>query len=245
MDDQLKRRLVGAAVVVSLGIIFLPLILDGGRHAELKEVHIKVPPPPEIDYAPSIEPPVEVTEPEPPIVAEPFANPTISRLEQADFGRHDDTAQKKPAQPLRTDIATSDSVKSTKMSQEVPARKPNRYVGKTSAADVKPLKPESTTDSPAIRPVRKSNLPKSSKVTSPVTVWVIQVGSFSNRANAVELRDKLRKNGFKSFVESFENTGESSHRVRIGPETDRSRAEESLSMLKSKLEINGIIVSYP
>ncbi len=245
MDDQLKRRLVGAAVVVSLGIIFLPIILDGGRHAELKKVHIKIPPTPEVNYASSIEQPVEATEPDPPIVAEPFANPTISRLEQADSGRHDDTEQKKPERPPKTDIATTQPVNSPKMSQEVPDRKPNGYVGKTSAAGIKPLMLESTSDSQAIRPVRKSNLPESSKVTSPVTIWVIQVGSFSNRANAVELKDKLRKNGFKSFVESFENTGESSHRVRIGPEADRGRAEESLSMLKSKLKINGIIVSYP
>ncbi len=81
--------------------------------------------------------------------------------------------------------------------------------------------------------------------SSAVSAWVIQVGSFGSRENAIKLRDKLRKKGFTAFVESFGSNGKSSHRVRIGPEVNRSRAEKVLSDLSKKMSLKGIIVSYP
>ena len=80
---------------------------------------------------------------------------------------------------------------------------------------------------------------------SAVSAWVVQVGSFSNRTSAIGLRDKLRKQGFAAFVESFEAGGKPSHRVRVGPETARSRSEKTLAELKKKMKLDGIVVTYP
>ena len=56
MDEQLKQRLIGAAVVISLGVIFIPMILDGGRHTEFEKVRIEIPEKPEVDYSSAIAP---------------------------------------------------------------------------------------------------------------------------------------------------------------------------------------------
>ena len=80
---------------------------------------------------------------------------------------------------------------------------------------------------------------------SMVTAWVVQVGSFSNRNSAIQLRDKLRKQGFAAFVESFDAGGKPSHRVRVGPETARSRSEKTLVELNKKMKLDGIVVTYP
>jgi DedD protein len=85
---------------------------------------------------------------------------------------------------------------------------------------------------------------KSSQINGP-TAWVVQVGSFGSRENAVQLQNKLRKHGFSGFVESFMKDGALSHRVRIGPEIDRTDAEKILQQIKTKLALNGIVVSYP
>ncbi len=54
MDQQLKQRLVGVAVIFSLAIIFLPMLLDGsGRQQD--ELEISIPPPPQINSEVKVE----------------------------------------------------------------------------------------------------------------------------------------------------------------------------------------------
>lgn len=45
MDEQVKQRLVGATVLVVLGIVFIPLILDGSGEPVRSEVSLSLPPP--------------------------------------------------------------------------------------------------------------------------------------------------------------------------------------------------------
>ncbi len=52
IETQLKQRLVGIAVIVSLAVIFLPMILDGAgmvKETDYKTTTIHVPPPPEVE----------------------------------------------------------------------------------------------------------------------------------------------------------------------------------------------------
>jgi DedD protein len=74
---------------------------------------------------------------------------------------------------------------------------------------------------------------------------VVQVGSFSQSANALALRDKLRKNGFTAFVEKYQERGTSSYRVRVGPELKRETAEKQLAQLKTKFQLKGIVMGQP
>lgn len=52
IESHLKQRLVGIAVIVSLAVIFLPMILDGAGMIEknqYEQITIEVPPPPKIE----------------------------------------------------------------------------------------------------------------------------------------------------------------------------------------------------
>ena len=68
--------------------------------------------------------------------------------------------------------------------------------------------------------------------------WVIQVGSFKAKKNALTERDKFRKQGFIAFVESFNGM----YRVRIGPELDRTKAEQNQTLLEKKNNIKTMLV---
>jgi DedD protein len=46
VDEQLKRRLVGAVVLVSLAVIFIPMLLDPGEPTHIRITETNVPPPP-------------------------------------------------------------------------------------------------------------------------------------------------------------------------------------------------------
>ena len=224
LDEQLKYRLTGAAVLVLLAVIFVPMILDGGPRRELERARLEIPPRPDVRQPDGqAEPPhVEVgrpaAAPETPLVqAAPTDNPP------ADKPAVSAVAKPKPEEP-----AAKPKVARPKPARPKPAKP-------TTAKAAKP-KP------PAPKPAKAP--PPKVPAADPATSWVVQVGSFTSRANAVVLRDKLRAGGYASFVESFATAGKTAHRVRIGPSA-RARAEGDLQSLRQSMKMDGIIVRYP
>ena len=56
MDRQLKQRVVGAAVLVVLGVIFIPIFLESGTHDELVSDVAQLPDAPDNPFEPSVQP---------------------------------------------------------------------------------------------------------------------------------------------------------------------------------------------
>ncbi len=75
--------------------------------------------------------------------------------------------------------------------------------------------------------------------------WVVQLGSFSNRANAQGLVTGLQAQGYPAFIEELAEDTESIFRVRVGPELKREDAETIRLSLVEKTGIKGIILTYP
>ena len=75
-------------------------------------------------------------------------------------------------------------------------------------------------------------------------IWVIQLGSFSNVKNAANLRDKLKKAGFASFIEAKNVNNKKTTRVYVGPKNTHQNAKEIWQQLKDRQHIKGIIVAY-
>lgn len=74
--------------------------------------------------------------------------------------------------------------------------------------------------------------------------WVIQVGSFSQRENALLLQEKLRKNGFATFLDSIDTEKNSTlYRLRVGPELSKERAETIKSQLEKQYQLQAILVA--
>lgn len=73
--------------------------------------------------------------------------------------------------------------------------------------------------------------------------WYVQLGSFSNQANADSLRDKLRAQGFPALVNEVDTAQGKAYRLRVGPELDKKRAEAILSKLDKEISLKGFLVS--
>lgn len=72
MNEHMKQRLVGAAVLVSLAVIFIPMLLDGGEKGGMPVFGSNVPEKPDYRFEP-LEIPLEPVEPIPeerPLVVE-------------------------------------------------------------------------------------------------------------------------------------------------------------------------------
>jgi DedD protein len=72
--------------------------------------------------------------------------------------------------------------------------------------------------------------------------WLVQAGSFSQSQNANELRDRLRGQGFKAFVEPTTSATRTFYRVRIGPQSSRTQSEKVLLRLQRLAGINGQVI---
>lgn len=83
------------------------------------------------------------------------------------------------------------------------------------------------------------------QLESPIKQWVIQVGSFSDKRNAISLRNKLRKDGYSVFVERIRHQNKEHMRVRVGPHVTRNQAELEMRALKKSSGVDGVIARYP
>ena len=75
--------------------------------------------------------------------------------------------------------------------------------------------------------------------------WVVQVGSFSSKDNAEKLNQKVKKAGFRSFVNPITQNNKIMHQVCLGPEYDEANAKNLLKEIKNKMKLDGIVKKYP
>ncbi len=75
-------------------------------------------------------------------------------------------------------------------------------------------------------------------------MWAVQLGSFSNQANAERLAADLRQQGFAAFLSDVSTANGVMHRVRIGPQKDRESAEVMAARL-GRAGHTGRVVPHP
>ncbi len=193
MDQKLKQRLVGAVVLVSLAVIFIPIIMEGPDD-EWSPHTQGMPAPPKIDYRAQIELPA-------PAAVRP--------------------SQQMPA--IVEPVAEEAAAPEPPAAESVPEPEPEPVA----------VVPEPTKPAPA--PVPATVIPEDS--------WVIQVGSFGLQPNAQGLRDRLRRAGFKAFLQDVVTaSGKTTYRVLVGPLNDRPAAEKLQARLLQEQQLKGLVV---
>lgn len=194
MNEKLKQRLVGAVVLVSLAVIFIPMMLDGGERSSMPMFGSNIPDKPDYGFEPldiPLQPVTTVDDTRPVLIDKPEPSPKpIARV--------------KEDKPVNTDA---------------------KVLPKTESREQRLTKPAPVADSEP-------------------DAWVVQVGSFSQSANALALRDKLRAKGFTAFVEKLKTGGNTIYRVRIGPELKKKNADKLLQRLQRVMGMKGIVMGH-
>lgn len=75
-------------------------------------------------------------------------------------------------------------------------------------------------------------------------VWVIQIGSFKNKVNALRLVNQLRSNGYRAFIQQVATNNGHNTRVFVGPENKQQSAMKLASQLENEMHIRGIVITY-
>ena len=74
--------------------------------------------------------------------------------------------------------------------------------------------------------------------------WIVQVGSFSDRAKADKLSDQLRKKGLRAQVKAHITDKGTFSRVFIGPYVDKAVAETTVKRVQRETGDKPILVRY-
>jgi len=218
--NSIKRRLLGAAVLIALGVIFLPLLLDGpGSESRFRRVEKVREYPPRIIGADGVPETRQIadTRPAPP---KPETRVVI------------DTTKPPPVKALAEKPVAVEPVVDARPVVEPPQPEPaptqtaSRNNPSAAIDDALVKLGEREAGVPAIgsaEPATRYDNDEAGQIA-----WVIQAGSFGEVGNAVRLRDQLRSRGYPSFVTTSsdgQGTGAALHRVKVGPVADRQKAE--------------------
>lgn len=74
--------------------------------------------------------------------------------------------------------------------------------------------------------------------------YVIQIGSFKNKTNALKLVNALRANGYPAFIQKMSTSVGENTRVFVGPSNRRNAAVAMADKLENHMHLKGIIISY-
>ena len=75
--------------------------------------------------------------------------------------------------------------------------------------------------------------------------FAVQLGAFSQAADAEALRDKLRAGGFSAFVEQVRTDKGALNRVRVGPVSSRGDADQLKAQVAARSGVTGMVVPHP
>ena len=127
----------------------------------------------------------------------------------------------------------------SRATQEEPAAAEAQQVVDTRPPPADPVaeQPEPAADASARQPTE-------SGTRSSTGMWAVQLGSFSNEANAERLAADLRQKGFAAFLSKLSTGNGELHRVRVGPQRDRESAETMLARLERAGQ-SGQVVPHP
>lgn len=183
---NIKQRIIGALVLVSLGVIIIPMLLNGGGLLKDRVTSNK---PISGDNIPVIPKKLNRVLPK---IPQPIVMPEAKSI---------------TARPERA--LTKDSKTNKKTTPEI-----------KTAPDIKVITETK---------YQKASRPVSTKINM---AYTLQIASFSQKANAVALQNKLRKKKHKAYIESLMTKKGRIYRLRVGPYLKF----EQISTIKNQIE---------
>lgn len=249
-----RQRLIGAAMLLLLGIIGFPLLFetqprnlpsdvvietparDAGKSLELPAVRSALDqaapdyPAPPAEPAPPPEPVAKpkLLAPSAAVVSgtiAPVAGPSASRA----------SASAVAVVPARSTPVEAPRTKSEPAAASAPARKPEPVVQpKLPESRPKPEPVRAEVAKPKVEPIKPAKadnkLDKPDKAAEDGR-FVVQVGAFAEANGAREARTKVEALGLKTYTQVIESSSGRRIRVRVGPYATKAEAERAAARL--------------
>jgi DedD protein len=202
-----RQRLIGAVVLLTLGVIGFPLLFESQPRPIPVDIPIEIP---KSDGAPALTLPA------------PRADSANASAQAA--------AESTVASGVVTRDAPSEPVPDA---EAVVASAPEAPASAAPAMPTPPAKAAATTAKPPAATEQPASAASSAKAASASATqsdgaarFVVQVGAFADPASAREVRLKMEKLGLKTYTQVAETPTGKRIRVRLGPFATRAEADK-------------------
>lgn len=223
--DGLKQRIIGALVLVSLAVIFVPMIFDE-PHSERQSTPITIPEEPPF---PEVQMPQAPVQENPDYFNDAGAGVESEQPETTGDGSMDyriiesdqAASPSEPVEPVQESASGTGSA-STNASSPAPAEAP---AAEASSAE------------------QASEQGGAEFSRSLEGAWVVQLGSFGNEDNARRLRDRVIDMGYGAHLQQVTRGDQTLTRVFSGPFVNKADAEKAKTALDSAFSLNGLVTT--
>lgn len=212
MRKRAKHRLIGAAVLVLLGVVGFPLLFDTQPRPIAVDIPIEIP-------AKNAVKPLAV--PAPVAATEAASVPPAASL-----------AAKEEVVPSKQVSALTEKAPDATKKDATPDLAPEvkteaKPAPKAVSAGDDAARASALLNGQAVPPAAKIAVAEAEGRV------VVQVGAFADAAKAREVRAKLEKAGLKTYTQVVETKDGPRTRVRVGPFAGKAEAEKAASKIKA------------
>jgi DedD protein len=211
MRKRAKYRLIGAAVLVLIGVIGFPILFDKQPRPISVDIPIEIP---------------DRNKAKPLSVPEPVATPAVQAIASA---------------PAPVPVPVAPLPAAPKPEEKVlPAAAPVASAAPKTVAKAEPKPVEKAPPAATPAKVDDGSQAKAllegkevaKKVEAHAGRFVVQVGAFSDTARAHEVRLKLEHAGLKTYTQVAETKDGRKTRVRVGPFASKAEADKAAAKIK-------------
>lgn len=258
--SRARRRLIGAAVLLGIGIIGFPLLFETQPRPIPVDIPIEIPsrdgaPPlmspatrPGVARAPAdadlpansapVKPVADApasrpTEPERPAAATEAAPARPASVATPPEPRP--AAAPKPVEPRPAPAKPgTDAIEQVAQAKAAEAKAAEQKAAQAKAAQVKAAEAKAAEAKAAeARASESKPAPKSTDAAADTGRWVVQIGAFAEVGSAREARMKVEAMGLKTYTQVIESNTGRRIRVRVGPYASKADAEKAAARIRS------------
>ncbi|MCE0489335.1 cell division protein DedD [Pantoea sp. Mb-10] len=252
MASKFQNRLVGTVILVAIGVIVLPGLLDG-KKKHYKEEFAAIPLVPKPDDQQDSETVPPVTQPLP---AQPPEGAKAAQQQNASSGQNGaSSGSARPVQNSEPTVVTPPPVhqpsvpKAQTKPVEAAKSKPVETQKSKPVEQPKQKLVESSKPVEQAKPVESSKpaeQPKQSESNAAPTgqAYVVQLGALKNAAKVSEIVAKLRLSGYRAFTVPATPVQGQITRLYVGPDASKAKLQGSLSELQSLSGLGGVVKPY-
>ena len=225
MASKFQNRLVGTIVLVALGVIVLPGLLDGQKkHYQDEFAAIPLVPKPGDRDEPDMLPAATQALPSQP------PEGAAEEVRAGDAAAPSLDPSRIPVNNNSFDVVQEPVVapKPQPKPQPKPVEKPQPQPQQQVAAQTPPPKPQQQAEIPA--PTGKA--------------YVVQLGALKNADKVNEIVGKLRASGFKVYTSPSTPVQGKITRILVGPDTSKDKLKGQLGELKQISGLSGVVMGY-
>ncbi|NKF50263.1 cell division protein DedD [Shewanella sp. WXL01] len=231
MDRQFQNRLVGTIVLVALGVIFLPDLLDG-KKAQVVEEFTEIP----------LRPMNQGNVNEPHYSDDDFQ--VIDIPQGQDLGELDaQSADQSADQPIAATTPEANTSKAAGSSNESKSKPSTESKQQSSSQEKAQPKAEKQVAAKP-KPVAGQIKPVAGEIKPVSAGYTLQLGGFNNAKNVSALIAQLRLSGYTAYTVPAKPVDGKLTRVFVGPETNKAKLEKARDPIRKLTGLEGKIVPF-